>query len=143
METNLGAWFVLTGEAPNVRPIDAKWEVKRGKHLRPQWRIRLTVPVWLPPDEMLRAYRLMQRKLFEGRIRVPDASTLEAARFVWEQERRNGYERPSWPELFRRWNAKYPGAAFKSYNNFQTVCTRGIRAILKLNLSSPKHAICR
>lgn len=138
LATNVGAWFVLTGEAPNVEPIDARWEQKRGKHLSPQWRIRLTIPIWLPPDEVLLAYKLMRRRFFEGRIRVPEESTLEAARFVWEQERENGYERPNWPELFRRWNARYPGGAFKTYNNFRTVCMRGINAIMDLNLSSPK-----
>jgi hypothetical protein len=138
LATNIGAWFVLTGEAPNVRPIDARWEQKRGKHLSPQWRIRLTIPIWLSPDEVLLAYKLMRRRYSEGRIRVPEASTLEAARFVWEQERENGYERPNWPELFRRWNARYPGGAFKNYNNFRTVCVRGIKAVMKLNLSSPK-----
>ena len=96
------------------------------------------MPPWLPPEEVLRAYALMRRRMFEGRIRVPDPKTLEAARFVWEQERLNGYERPGWAELFERWNAKYPGAVFKSYNNFRTVCMRGIKAIFEVNLSSPK-----
>lgn len=138
LATNVGAWFVLTGEAPDVRPLDARWEQKRGKHLPPQWRVRLTTPPWLPPDEVLRAYVLMRQRMFEGRIRVPDQNTLEAARFVWEQERQNGYERPSWPELFKRWNAAYPEAAYKSYNNFRTVCMRGIKAVLRLNLTSPR-----
>ena len=69
---------------------------------------------------------------------ISTQSAVEAARFLWEQERKNGYERPKWSELLERWNAKYPEAAFENYNNFRTVCMRGVRAILKLNLSSPQ-----
>ncbi len=43
------AWFVLTREAPQVRPIEASGKEKSGiSHLKPQWRIELTVPHWLP-----------------------------------------------------------------------------------------------
>jgi hypothetical protein len=149
LATKVGAWFVLTGEAPSVRPLDARWERKRGTFsgrrqritLSPQWRIRLTAPPWIPTNELLRAYNLLRQRMFEGRIRLPDESTLEAARFVWEQERQNGYERPSWPELFERWNAAHPEAAFKNYSNFRMVCVRGIKAVLRLNLTSPKPSL--
>jgi hypothetical protein len=103
--------------------------------------MRLTLPPWISADELLRTYNLMRQRMFEGRIRVPDHNTLEAARFVWEQERQNGYERPSWAELFERWNAAHPEAAFKNYNNFRTVCVRGIKAVLRLNLTSPKPGL--
>jgi hypothetical protein len=135
LESHAGAWFVLTGEAPAVRPLGARWEQKGGKHLLSQWRVELTVPAWLPSDELLRAYALMRQRMLGDRIRLPDPTTLEAARFVWEQERRNGYERPSWPVLLERWNSEHPEAAFKSYNNFRTVCMRGVKAVLDLNFS--------
>lgn len=140
LAANVGAWFVLTGEAPNVRPIDARWEQKSGNHLNPQWRIRLIAPTWLPEEEVSRAYRLIQKRFFAGRIRLPDPKTLEVARFVWEQERQNGYNRLPWPELFERWNKEYPGFTFKSYNNFRTVCMRGMKAVTDLNFSWPEPA---
>src|SRR5215212_9911550 len=62
---------------------------------------------------------------------------LRMTRFVWEQERVNGYHRPSWPVLFGRWNEEHPGAQFKSYNNFRTYCMRGIKAVAELNFSWP------
>ena len=76
--------------------------------------------------------------MFEGRIRLPDAKTSEVVRFVWEQERQNGYERPSWPEFLKRWNAKHPEAAFNSFDAFRMDRTRGIRAITELNISLPR-----
>src|SRR5918997_2166383 len=99
------AWFVLTGEAPESRPLDARWDTKGGgPYLNPQWRVRLTVPAWLPAEEVERAYRRMQRQILPGKNRGPDPKTLEVARFVWEQERLNGYRRPSWDVLLGRWN---------------------------------------
>lgn len=38
------AWFVLTGKAPEVRPLEVKWNTKGGNYLSPQWRIQLSIP---------------------------------------------------------------------------------------------------
>jgi hypothetical protein len=122
-----------------VRPLDARWITKGGsEYLNPQWRILLTVPPWLPEVEVSRAYRLMQQQILEGRNRLPDPKTLEVARFVWEQQRRNGYERPHWTEFFEQWREQYPGAPIKSYNNFRTICMRGVEAVAELNFSWPR-----
>jgi hypothetical protein len=128
------AWFVLTGEAPEVWPLDARWSTKGGsEYLNPQWRIQLTIPPWLPEKEVSRAYRLMQQQILTGRNRLPDPKTLEVARFVWEQWRRNGYQRPPWTKLFKRWRKQHPWPPFKSYNNFRTICMRGVEAVAELN----------
>jgi hypothetical protein len=133
------AWFVLTGEAPAVRPFDARWSTKGGSaYLNPQWRIELTVPPWLPEEEVSRAYRLVKRQIRKGRNRLPDPKTVEVARFVWEQERRNEYKRPSWRSLLEKWNKEHPIATFKSYNNFRTVCMRGVKAVTELNFTWPQ-----
>jgi len=84
-----------------------------------------------------RAYRLMQSQILQGRNRLPDPKAVEVARFVWEQERANGYERSTWRKLFEQWNKEHPGAKFKSYNNFRTVCMRGVKAVTDLNFSLP------
>jgi hypothetical protein len=89
------AWFVLTGETPQVRPIEARWETKHGSmRLNPQWRIQLTIPPWLPEEEVLRAFRLLRRERPKGRELSKEARTLEVARFVWERERLDGYREP-------------------------------------------------
>ena len=58
--------FVLTGAKPEVHPIDARWEQKGGGCLKPQWRVRLTIPPWLSEKEVLQAYRLMRGQLPRG-----------------------------------------------------------------------------
>ncbi len=133
---------MLTGKAPRVRPLDARWEQKSGSdHLAPQWRIRLTVPPWLPAEEVSRAYRLMQDRILEGKIRLPETKTLEAARFVWEQQKLHGYRKPPWTLLWERWNTEHPTSRFETYNNFRQYCVRGAAAVVKPNYRTPRPGV--
>jgi len=129
--------FVLTGAKPEVHPIDARWEQKGGGCLKPQWRVRLTIPPWLSEKEVLQAYRLMRGQLPRGTGLPKTTTPLEVARFVWERERLNGYRRPFWSALLEQWNEEHPGARFKTYNNFRTYFMRGDKAVKGLNFSWP------
>jgi hypothetical protein len=133
------AWFVLTGEAPQVRPIEAKWETKDGStHLNPQWRIQLTIPPWLPEEEVLRAFRTLRRQRPKGRQMPKTAKPLEVARFVWERERRDGYrERAPWTAWLRQWNDEHPGHRIGTASNFRTYFSRGDAAVKHLNFDWP------
>lgn len=136
-DKDAATWFILTGKAPEVRPINARWETKTGKYLNPQWRIRLTIPPWLPEKEVLKAYRQMRGQVLEG-TKLPKTTTpLEVARFVREQDRLNGYKRRSWKSLHEQWKEEHPGATLPTYNNFCTYFRRGDKAIKKLNFSWP------
>jgi hypothetical protein len=134
------AWFILTGEAPQVRPIEARWEPKHGSnHLNPQWRIRLTIPPWLPEAEALRALRLLRKQIPKGRKLPKEARTLEVARFVWERERLEGYrERPPWKAWFELWNEENPGHRFKTPNAFRMTFLHGDAAVKELNFNWPR-----
>ncbi len=133
------AWFILTGKAPEVCPIDARWKPKSGiRGQNPQWRIQLTIPPWLSEKEVLRAYRRMRRQIPKG-AQLPKTTTpLEVAHFVWERERMNGYKRPPWRVLLEQWNEEHPGARFETYNNFSTYFARGAKAVKELNFSWPR-----
>lgn len=134
------AWFVLTGEVPQVRPIEARWEMKRGTtHLSPQWRIRLTIPPWLPEEEVIRALRLLRKQMPKGRKLSKEARTLEVTRFVWQQERRDGYrKRPPWKAWCERWNEEHPGHRFKTPNAFRMAFVHGNAAVKELNFNWPQ-----
>jgi hypothetical protein len=136
------AWFILTGEAPPVHPIEARWETKHGSsHLNPQWRTLLTAPPWLPEAEALLAFRLLRRDRPRGLKLPKEARTLEVARFVWERERLDGYrEPPPWKAWFERWNEENPGHRFKSPSNFRTTFLRGDAAVKGLNFGPPEPA---
>lgn len=133
-------WFILTGERPQVRPIEAKWETKRGStYLNPQWRIQLTIPHWLPEGEALQALRTLKRQRPEGRELPKTVRPLEVARFVWRQEREDGYRKPApWKVWFERWNEEHPGHRFKTYRNFREYFFRGDAAVRELNFVPPK-----
>jgi hypothetical protein len=130
--------FILTGARPEVRPIDARWEHKGGGYLNPQLRIRFTIPPWLSEMEVLRAYRLMRGQLPRGTSLPKTPTPLEVARFVWERERQNGYERPPWPKLLEQWNEKHPGKRFENYRDFRKYCMRGAKAMTDLNFGWPQ-----
>jgi hypothetical protein len=136
------AWFVLTGEAPQVRPIDARWEQKHGStRLNPQWRIHLTIPPWLPEEEVLQAFRTLRRQRPEGRQMPKTSKPLEVARFVWACERRDGYREPApWTEWVKEWNDKHPGHRFETASpasHFRMYFFRGDAAVKHLNFDSP------
>ncbi len=136
-----GAWFILTGEAPQVRPINAGWEGKHGStHLNPQWRIQLTIPPWLPEEEVLQAFRALRRQRPAGRQMPKTAKPLDVARFVWERERLDGYREPApWTEWVEQWNEEHPGHRFKTASNFRTYFLRGAETVNHLNFDWPKR----
>ncbi len=133
------AWFVLTGEAPQVLPIDARWEKKRGStYVSPQWRIQLTIPPWLPEEEVLSALRTLRRQRREGRQTPKTEKPLEVARFVWEWCRADGYHGPPpWTEWLRQWNDEHPGHRIETASNFRTYFLRGDAAVKDLNFGWP------
>jgi hypothetical protein len=132
------AEFVLTGVAPLAtlvplvplaRPIDARLKLEENKYLGSQRRIELNISPWVSAEEVTRAYKRMQKQVLEGRNRQPKPETLEVACFVWEEERRHEYNRPSWPVLCDRWNKEHPKDQFEDYRHFRTYFTRGAEAV--------------
>jgi hypothetical protein len=129
------ATFVLTGVAPlatlvlQAQPIDARLKLEENRFLGSQRRIELNISPWVSAEEVTRAYKRMQKQVLEGRNRQPKPKTLEIACFVWEEERRHEYNRPSWPVLCDRWNKEHPKDQFKDYRHFRTYFTRGAEAV--------------
>ena len=135
------AKFVLTGVAPLAtlvplvplvplaRPIDARLKLEENKYLGSQRRIELNISPWVSAKEVTRAYKRMQKQVLEGRNRQPEPKTLEVACFVWEEERRHEYNRPSWRVLCDRWNKEHPKDRFEDYRHFRTYFTRGAEAV--------------
>jgi hypothetical protein len=128
------------GRPMNWRTTSATFDVtKQGRYLPAQWRIQLTIPPWLPEEEVLRAFRLLRGERPKGRKLPKTARPLAVACFVWEQERLEGYRKPSsWRAWFERWNEQHPGHRFKSYRNFREYFFRGNAAVQELNYSWPE-----
>jgi hypothetical protein len=123
------AEFVLIGVAPLAHPVDARLKLEENRYLGSQRRIELNISPWVPAEDVTRAYKRMQKQVLEGRNRQPKPKTLEVACFVWEEERRHEYNRPSWPVLCERWNKEHPKDQFEDYRHFRTSFTRGAEAV--------------
>jgi hypothetical protein len=118
-------WYVLTGEAPQLRPITIRGRGKfRGQYTRFQHSVTLTVLPWVPAKEVERVYRNVQQQVLDEASRETGPRILEVAQFVWERLRLDG-ERESWKAWFELWNRKHPDKKFKTWRNFREYCARG------------------
>jgi hypothetical protein len=138
-KSDSAAWFILTGEVPQVRPMEARWEMSHGsKLLGPQWRMHLKIPPWLPEEEIVQAVRTLRKQRPAGRQMPKSEKPLEVARFVYERERLDGFSEPApWTALLKRWNDEHPGHRFKTASNFRTYFLRGDAAVKRLNFDRP------
>jgi hypothetical protein len=94
---------VLTGEAPEVRHIEGGLEPTKGKYFNLQWRIRLTIPPWVPAEEVTHARRLLKGRILRERREIPKKTTsLEVASFVSKQDRLEGQDRLTWSARCKR-----------------------------------------
>ena len=136
---DVAAEFVLTGVAPPMHPLRASLKLGGDGSESSLWRIELDVSPWVSAEEVTRAYRRIQGRIFPGRNRRPDARTLRVASFVWEQERQNGYSSLSWPELLKRWNQTVsdPEDRFEDYRHLRTYFKRAEETITEYNFDEP------
>lgn len=121
------AWTILTGEVPQLEPLDVR-VLYHG--LRP-FRIVMTAEHWLPAEAVERNFRETQRRLLGGDKRRPSTRSLRVLEFVEDQISSEGV-RPSWRELLRRWNAQFPKEAYKGTGaeaNFHRVYHRALEKV--------------
>lgn len=125
-------WYVLTGEAPRLRPVRIR---ARGKapvaHQVPfQYDVTFSVLPWVPAEEVENAYRTVQGQLLDGPLRKSaprtGARVLEVVQFWWERFRANG-QMPSWPDSCELWNLTHPEKKFKTWRSFRTYFFRGTK----------------
>lgn len=103
------SWFVLTGLKPERPPIAAetccRFKVHDGREMFNERAITLTVPSWVPPEEVRRAYHDIQRQLLgKRRNRWPGAKTLAVFRFVIHRLDHSA-EQLTPTQLWHEWNA--------------------------------------
>jgi hypothetical protein len=96
----------------------------------PQWVHVTAVELWMPAEEVARAFRRMQRSLMaETDQPKTQARAFNVARFVWEIEAVHG-GRLSWPEMCKRWNDFPMTRPFGSWRDFRRNFVRGAKATL-------------
>ena len=138
-------WYVLTGEAPRLRPVRIR---ARGKapvaHYVPlQYDVNFSVLPWVPAEEVENAYRTVQRQLLDGPLRKSaprtGARVLEVVQFWWERFRANG-QMPSWRDSCELWNLTHPEKQFKTWRSFRTYFFRGTKDAQATYIRFPQPA---
>jgi len=132
VEKEAAAEFVLTDAVPRANSLYAKLYLNGDGTPNGQLRISLDVLPWVPPEDVLLAYKRVQRRVVEGRNKLPGGKTCEVVCFVWEQDRLNGYKRPPWSVLCARWNATYRDMTFQKWRSFRASFERGEAAVKEL-----------
>lgn len=104
-------WFVLTGEAPYMNPLEVNASLLTGyPQSPPVSTITLEVAPWMPVDSIERTYREIQQQVLKGdssKGNIKEPRILAVFHFVTEQTRVHG-EQLGCQTLFDRWNEKYP-----------------------------------
>ena len=95
------ARFLLTGERPEVVPLELSYQ-------RPRGFFTLNFAPWISEKTIRKAYRKCQKVVQGGDNRRMQERTLAVMRFVTEHTDDEG-NRPPWPRLTELWNEKHPG----------------------------------
>jgi hypothetical protein len=94
-------WFLLTGERPEVVPLQFSYHRSRRV-------FTLSFAPWVSEKTIRKAYRKGQKVVQGGDNRRMKERTLAVVRFVTEHTDDEG-NRPPWPWLTELWNEKHPG----------------------------------
>jgi hypothetical protein len=96
--------FVLTGELPQIRPIDIGIpEHSRGES-HALMRLDLEIHPWTSASAVLEVYKRIQRILVGPRNRAPEVASLEFYEFVSDLR----HKKKTFPEAIEVWVAAHP-----------------------------------
>lgn len=113
-------WFILTGVAPNIHPIEIGYPEQHRGASHGFMKIELTVHPWLSATTLQRVYKRIQRIVIGPRNRPPKMKSLEFYDFV--SEHRNGGA--TYPETLAAWTASHRPDRKKYPRNDPTAVAR-------------------
>jgi hypothetical protein len=139
-------WFLLTGHAPSVRPLEIRGYITPPQHMaigRIPWeyhpqtaRITITTDAWLNVKEVARAFRDIQIQILDGSDAAGPTPerTLEVVRFVARRMRERGVENfgeVDWGIYWRAWKKVCPeGWEYSNEDNFKQTFERFIEGVV-------------
>jgi hypothetical protein len=107
-----GAWFVLTGESPEIEPLRLYYDETRGT-------FTLAFMPWVSKGTILQVRRLAQQHSGSGALRD---KALEVFRFV--AERTDTEENRRWEQLRAEWNKQHPDVRFENRSSIASAYRR-------------------
>jgi hypothetical protein len=102
--TEMGVWFILTGEFFAEDPVHIRYTTVRRPWVMSRTTITLEVESWVPPEEVLEQYRHAQHEVLGKTPRSLKRDTLAVLELV------NQHDDKSWRERLKIWNKGHPQA---------------------------------
>jgi len=99
-------WFVLTGDRPPIKILDASTHRIGGGDFTDAY-VEFKLLPWVSSKTLLELYKQIQDGLFGGDNQPIRARNLELFRFV-EKQRGNDGKLPPWRTMLKQWNASRP-----------------------------------
>jgi hypothetical protein len=145
-------WFVLTGHAPSVRPIEVRAVItppqdKALARIPSEYhpntaRITVTADAWVNVKDVSRAFREGQQQILAGGDAAGPTPerTLEVIRFVARRERKCGEE--DWETRWRAWNESCPESwRYLNENNFKQTFERFVQGVVYRTYQLPNYRL--
>jgi hypothetical protein len=132
------AWFVLTGDAPALRPLAVDVFTAESMYSPSYCRLTLHVAPWVPSEEVEKAFVWMRDQV-RGAPGTVGEQRLEVLRFV-EAERAKHGQRPSFRTLLEIWNRKYPHWSYGDYRAFSKAYREAHKEVVSPEYRSPRRA---
>jgi hypothetical protein len=117
------AWWVLTGEAPDCRPVKVSYRAAESEHSLDLCLITIEAPPWISPATFRGAFTEMRRRMHAER-KPPDARSVRVVRFVEKLRNGGAMEKLAFKDMWRRWNQDHPKEAFSEPRSFETAYRR-------------------
>jgi hypothetical protein len=132
ISSEMGVWFILTGEFVPEDPVRIRYTTTLLPELS-RTTITLEMEVWLPPEEVTEQYRHAQHEILGKTPRSLKRDTLTVFEFV------NQNKEMSWRKLFEVWNEVHPRSKhFKDRSHLYTTYTRAVENIAGIKSTKTK-----
>jgi hypothetical protein len=118
------AAFVLEALVPLATPLMLRMPQSAHEYRPRRAKITLEIDMWMPVDEVLRAYRHVQRQVLRGHNRPISRRSIDLVNFV--------LQRPSgtWQQVLDEWNNEHPTSSYSDYRHLRYAFVRAQQALL-------------
>lgn len=119
------AAFVLEGLMPRATPFMLRLPQTGGDGRPRRVKVILEVDAWVPANDVLKAYRNVQRQVLPGHKRPVSRRSIDLVNFVLRN-------RPAkWPDLLLRWNNEHPTEPYADFRRMRTAFKRAENSLLR------------
>jgi hypothetical protein len=117
------AWWVLTADAPSVRPVRVSYRQARSWYSPDLYLITLEAPPWISAKTLARTFADMKRRMRAER-KLPSARNLRIARFVESRLWGAGETKLSFEDIRQQWNRENPDDEVKDRRDIWKIHSR-------------------